>query len=315
MRRGEITQNTWVTIILVVVGFIILFPFAANAAKYMVNYAEGGVCQATAKAASIRLDSRATFCKDVINSQFTMHCPRRHITIGETSSEVIEAGQTRALPVYSEENNRYYEQYTQLTGLLADSIVADELVSCWRKFGEGEIALFDNAGVDRNVFSDTRDVTACHVCAQITLDVEVEDSNLARFLREHNVPGEEYRFIEYLNNEEALCESHIRAKGYCWEEMEKYYTMPLDEMKAYFGQESFLGINDINDVQLKNYKDGRAMKMGPLLVDETYAVVYVRKRFDTCQGNLQELEDPELSNFVYVVPASDIDTLCNVVVT
>lgn len=92
--------------------------------------------------------------------------------------------------------------------------------------------------------------------------------------------GSEMSYREYLNNPNALCEQRYGED--CWTNME----------------EEFLDAKDVN-------------KMDVIDPEKTYATVFVRKRFDACEGDIEE----EVSNFAYMVPHDELNNLCDAVIS
>jgi hypothetical protein len=66
-------------------------------------------------------------------------------------------------------------------------LIADEMYSCWKKYGRGEIELFD-----------TEDNNYCAVCSRLSFEEEVEVRNLLAYLKHNDRPGKEETYWDYL---------------------------------------------------------------------------------------------------------------------
>jgi len=319
MKKGQdLVSLKTVVIIIAVVSFIIFFPFIVSLGKFGLNYIEGGMCMASAGISSFQQEK---VCYDYLESPVSINCDRRHVIIGATEAVVVQGKREKSLPVYSPENKQFFDAYTAVDGGVADAIVAEEMRRCWRQFGQGETVLLNQAKIDRSLLDDTRDETACFICSDISfakpsgdepamkLDGnKLDGSNLGTYIKTI-MPDEKLSYYDYFNNPQTICENHIKEGGRCWERLETFFTIPHDKL-----EEEGFDSDYINN--WKRWTEGARMSpLGQLSVDENYLVVFVRKRFDSCQDNDLDPSDAELSNFVYTIEASEVNRLCDTVVS
>jgi len=311
VRKGEVAWTTTLTIIIILAAFILLLPFVIDIARASYGYAQGGACMASAGISSIQKEK---FCLDYVNSPVKLNCDRRHVIIGEKEAVVVQGNKEKVLKVYSPENERYFAGYNTLDGEVADSIVAEELRTCWKQFSKGESVLLNQAKINRALVRDTRDETACFICSDVSFTQEdplnLAGSDMSTYIREKNIPKKELTYYDYLNNPQTICENFIKNGGTCWQRLERYYTTPYKEWR-----DGEFNSDYINDLKKGGFENGRAEPMGPLKQEETYLVMFIRKRFDSCQGDKQTPGDAELSNFAYVINAKEVGTMCDAVVS
>lgn len=256
MKRG-IEKATLISLMILLVTVVVLWPVLSQAAVWMQSYADGGVCQASVAMASMKVDK---LCFGEVTSPTALNCPRRHIEIEE-----------EATLVYKDEKSVIVED---LDDAAVETLMLEELRDCWNKFGEGEIPVFPEVpsqwwGTDK---------TGCHICSEILFDKQYDISLQEGLNKPMSDSEESYR--EYLNNPNALCEDEFGED--CWTNME----------------ENFLPNKNVS-------------KMNTINPEKTYAAVMVRKRFDECT----KVEDPDVSNFAYIVAHDELENLCTHVIS
>lgn len=318
-KKG-IALETAVILIVVVVVFIILLPFVWKLVMYALAYAKGGTCGTSAALSSLRYEKA---CFDIAESPVALRCSRRHITFEENKVSLLNNGKEQTYSIYDPDSERSYNHYDELTVEAVWSVLADELVGCWAQFNNGESVLLDQAAISRAFFRDTRDRTACFVCSEIYFETQEPSPaiDLRKYLVQNSPKNSRLSYFDLLNNDKAICEKFLtegeRHKS-CWEELEFYYTSPFKEVKKRYG-ETRLGVNNFDNWLLSGKLNDvdRMQNIKGLTINENknLAVVYVRKRFDTCQKNEQDTSNYELSNFVYILPQERINGLCDAIVS
>lgn len=295
--------GTIIVLILVTVSFILLWGIFSEFRVYADNYVQGGSCQASAALASFRLEGPGVLCKDLISSPVSMSCERRHVVIDAKNAFVVQGGEEEVLPVFSSEQDRFFQRYEDLNSEVVQSVFAEEMRLCWKQFGEGSGPLLDDADVNR--WSPTEEIkTGCFICSEISFAEKprLDPTDLQYYLRTNKTPGGAETYVDYFNSDDTLCEADF--PGECWSKLEKHFTE--DKPSVTTGTRlSFLNIGN---------KESRIDPLTVIDPHKQHVVVYVRKGYQVCQKMVQP-ENAELSNWVYAIPASDIPLLCDDVVT
>jgi len=291
MKRG-LEKSTLIGLILLLVGATIMFPIISQVAVFMNGYVEGGTCQASVALASFKAEKA---CIDVLLSPIPLNCPKRHIEVSD-SIEVTQKGEKETVP-------------EELDASAVETMLLEELRSCWEQFGEGEKKLFPGASpniVERLQNKGSNSFTACHICSEIVFEKDYQIS-LQKRLDEPMLDSEE-SYREYFNNPNARCEDEFGVD--CWDEMEKLITEEDDLMPERVEEQrgfSPTGDRSPNVDKTEQVREERGLNYGVTQMDDidpekTYAVVMVRKRFDYCESGV-EVED---TNFAYIVAHDEL---------
>ncbi len=182
MLKKKGMQNIFMyLIIFLVVGVILLF-FVRGVTKWMEGKNNVEVCRLSVIGASQL--GKGTGFDYLAPEDWEFECPPNTVTIKED--------------VY--ESNGYEQQYRH--GTWEDNVkqvFADEMATCWYKFGEGKLDAFD----DDTIFGLTN---VCFVCDYILFDAPplTQVNNLKNFLETHSIPNtlvqkERITYWDYMN--------------------------------------------------------------------------------------------------------------------
>lgn len=301
MKKG-IERETIIGLTILLISLLVLWPVVANATGFIQSYKDGGMCGLSVFFANLKAPEK--FCYDTINSPFAIECPRSHIDIGNQILISKEGKLQKPIGPASSEK--------------IETVMLDELASCWQKFGKGENILFIEGvpGLIEGTFGKDSDArTVCNICSEISFgDVDVSGVDLQKALNNKMTSGKK-TYKDFLNNPDALCEEEFSANGTCWSNLEKWFTQrPVDYVAPSTQIIGGLGPSPSIATQASESAQRKSISlMKTIDPKKTYAVVVVRKRFDWCSDSTGDIKD--ISNFAYIVAHDELDKMCSVVVT
>ncbi|MBU0958357.1 MAG: hypothetical protein KKB31_00285 [Nanoarchaeota archaeon] len=181
-KRGELTTQQIVTLVILIVSFIIILIFI-----FLLDL--GGTTDAEICRNSVVLRGNSVVPGDAVG----LDCGREYLCI-------TKDGSCEGL------TNPEVKKVDNLEGIYG--VVAEEMRSCWWMFGEGKVKYIDDAALKRN---------HCSICDQILFDdsleellegeVKISKDALYDYLATNNMVGKENTYAEYFfgtNNVEKL---------------------------------------------------------------------------------------------------------------
>lgn len=207
-------------------------------------------------------------------------CARKFITFHDDHAEVqtLENSETIEFTIQRGDGTTYQsETYPQLTETIFNSVIADEMLNCWEKFGSGEKSVFQgDLGHD-----NTR---ICAICAEISFMASRDPIN---------EPGNLYTFLQ--------------NKGYV-DDLTIYQelTHPSDQNWVEFLTTKQLEWLLSNILDEDEYEDGQipSLQVFDKLLDkdENYLIVFSQFK----PGLLQDITLDDQLSFIIFGTADDI---------
>lgn len=146
-------------------------------------------------------------------------CPRYDVNIGKKKT-VINKGLKKFET----------KKYDVLTNDEVNGILADELMYCWKQFGEGKLETFWLAQrIDEKITNFDEHTQGCRVCSAITFDNDVSNDvsgtfeGFYEYLKTHTIntklkvnEGGKATYYNFLTSDDAHCnEEHLKIKTDC----------------------------------------------------------------------------------------------------
>ena len=84
-----------------------------------------------------------------------------------------------------------------------EKLISQEIVGCWSMMGEGKVSLFSQYWAE--TFGVGGVYPTCVICSRIAfdkeLDLDLEEMNVLKYMREHKIPNGNVSYYEYLTKE------------------------------------------------------------------------------------------------------------------
>jgi hypothetical protein len=154
---------------------------------------------------------------------------------------------------------------------LAESVVAEQMAACWKRFFEGQSAVFQQ--LDPATFDFiSKNQRACFVCAEIQLTKGAPD--FGTYIR--TAPYDDTQnFYQYFTSRKAYCDKSLQPN--CWEGIAKQRELVIKQ---------------------------------DVLEQGKYAVVFMRQGMGGCSDK-DKGDASKLTHTVQVIPVDDVATLCD----
>lgn len=189
-KKADITSGTLITIILVIIGFVIVFLF------YTQLNLGGTVDRETCHQSVIYRGTLPIVAgaKDFIS----LKCKTQKvcITSGLIGGNCKEFENAKAVIKVKVKSKEQIEQY-----------IARDVVDCWRTMGEGKIGLFSQWFTESYGLGSV--YPTCVICSRIAFDDEnlrksgifIEDIDVMKYMMTHAIPNKNISYFSYLAGE------------------------------------------------------------------------------------------------------------------
>lgn len=186
MKKGELSQETLVILLLVALLAAGIIGFSYKAGQAAKDSVHSGNCLASIQAASKTKEVGALPVGQKGDPFLGINCPREDVTLQK--KDIVEKG------VINQDK--------------AHAFIAEEMKSCWQKVGQGKYDPFSD-------WNDVEDKSICMICSQIHFDPALKEfmqnnlkseADIAKYgitsplpyLAEKTVPGSDKTYFEYL---------------------------------------------------------------------------------------------------------------------
>jgi hypothetical protein len=232
MKRGA-TSLVWIVVLIIfIIGIIILVPFSNTLAGFIYGSAEDRACQISVlKHASVR---------DITILKTTgpaIECKRKHITFFDDHVELN--GKTMSVYEGRTDESRV-SSFKSLNSDIVNFVLAEELYSCWKRMGRGEIHVFNvNFLLNSADGLFTLHSNPCLVCAEIEFKDVTKGkkfTGLEQYLKSTKIEhkdAEGERYYDYLK-------SMIFVKEVGWIDYGKYPSFGDDTVFEFNSEENYM---------------------------------------------------------------------------
>jgi hypothetical protein len=207
-RRGELTSEQIIAIVLAIIGFIIIIAFATQLGTE--DYSTDEICR-------LSVLSRATAAEVVSGVQqgLPLKCSTKKVCLTATKEgdcdqfigekDVVNVQLPAVKDALSAE-----QQATEISKIMAQS-----MYDCWNIMGEGKLDLFSNAA-ERVGFSQ-KDST-CVVCSRVALATDIPQDvigqiDVSKYMEKATIPGSTQTYLEALSDGVSSTYSTIKNDG------------------------------------------------------------------------------------------------------
>ena len=199
-KRGELTSEQLIAIILVILGFVIVVSFFTQfGAK---DYSEDEICK-------FSVLSRATASEvvDGAGNYIPLQCT--------TNKICLVAGGDGECPQFAGEKDVSYvrvpsysvdkPEEVSLAALEISRVLAESTYNCWNLMGQGKLDLFNS--VPDGIFPDFRKQSTCVICSRVAVGSDINNEVLARvdvsnYLKSTTIPGGSRTYLQVMTDDQ-----------------------------------------------------------------------------------------------------------------
>ena len=200
-KRGEITSEQLISLVLVAVGFIIVLAFFTQLGTK--DYTSDQLCKF-----SVLSRATADEVKTGAGSFLPLQCT--------TNKICIVAGKDGKCPQFAGEKDVSYvylpsfadgkdASFTQAANEIS-RVNAETLYNCWNNMGQGKLDLFNS--VPASVGFAPGDKSTCVICTRVVLaddviDEVIERVNVQQYMKSNTVPGTDKTYLQALSGDDS----------------------------------------------------------------------------------------------------------------
>ncbi|MGV8150601.1 MAG: hypothetical protein ACP5NV_02630 [Candidatus Woesearchaeota archaeon] len=292
MKKAQ--MGTIVTLIIVVVIAILLITLG-----YLIFTDYSGKGEIETCRLSVLTQSN-TEVPIVGASPLSLECKKRFVNIYKNKVEIgTDPEKTSVVNVYTSSGKK--KSFNTLNNDIINSVVAEEMKTCWYQFGEAKINVFPN---DESLTEAGGDLLGaeddiCFTCSEIKFEniPGIEFSGLIDHLKNTNVPKTKYTYWDYFN-QESLSEHTLQ------EYMEACYP---DTVKDLWDDKPFIFNSDetYSVIFYKDYDDSISNMV------KFYNIYYTAGKAAGFIINDNCVDTGGKSGYyVLVVPTKNLDDIC-----
>lgn len=286
MKKAQMNK-VFVFLIIMLIFIAVIWPFLGNTKEVVYALSQGGVCQASITLSSLKYEK---LCVDIVEGMFNLRCPRGHITITNDNSNYI---------IKEIRDNKLKE--TSIDSV--EKYLADQLLKTWTLFGSGKKPVLGQLDDSFEKLITNDYSTGCFVYSEIVFDnFNGKKINFKDYLKNNKPNKSPLTYLQIFNSPDVICEDNYQSGG-CFNNLEKYFL--LSEPGS-----GFILDETGKQKECKKYQECRAVTpMDKIDTKEAYSIVFIRKRFDSCDG------DAHLSLMPYIVRTDELPLACDVFIS
>ncbi len=216
MKRGSMTAEHMVAIILLLAGFVILF---------LIFYQVGWEGEINREVCHESVIVRATL-PSIVENSVPLKCPTKKVCIGgenflKNPNCKDEFGDLKGITKVEVKDKTQIEKY-----------LSTEIADCWAMMGEGKVSLFSQYW-SKYGFGDI--YPTCVICSRIAFDekslddkkISLKEINLEEYMDNHKMPTKEISYTKYISGEGGK----TSVEGYLFgeEKPEEAYIEKIEE--------------------------------------------------------------------------------------
>ena len=189
-KRGTISVDFLITMILLILGFAILIIFLFNI---------GGTGSLDRTVCEQSVTMRATL-PGIVKTVIPLKCQTNKICI--TSGKITDIFKKSECRDFAGETGINYVKVSGLTQI--EQIYAREIYDCWNMMGQGKLSLFSQNAPSLTGLGSV--YPTCVICTRIAYDavalkslgINAEDIDIQGYMMTHKVPEKNYTYFEFI---------------------------------------------------------------------------------------------------------------------
>jgi len=193
------TISTVVKVIILLITVAILFPFIKGIVEWIYNSNPDQACSLSVIKHAASKEATLTGAKGS-----DMNCPRKQIVFYNDKVEIDDD----KIRVQSAVGEKRSSSFKSLNSYIVNQVMADELVSCYKKMGKGNLNVFNQKifWMDLDIFNVDR--VPCMICSEVNFkgfDIPMDFEGLEYYLKTEDM-NSDTKYYDFLAQKSYLLE-------------------------------------------------------------------------------------------------------------